>query len=587
MIDTRLTYDWQKWLGGTCESKAKIEYWCPENVYGRLHNFAPITREPVLRRWNSSALDHGGSYTDLWCGILPEKWAQTWPNVVQMIVFSVFSGTGTTLQLCWQGFIGTSSACLNCFIMSLLFPMGGKGHECTEAEILAKTSWIGWLDTLAVLFLFMLSNSQINTIKFGMSWHFFFMMEFINPETGREPCPSYDKVFFGLICLSEYWFVVFVTTILGCIFAVIVTFVPCPLFNQRKAYSEMATVAKTVSAIWIESVEYICGAERTAQRFRIEAKIDAIREMEMTIESNLKAGAVLESTCVSRLNLSKAVVASFLQDIFDVMPAVKWCVLNEDFGGQHQEFIGDLQPHLQALVCEATELLELCIRAPYAKGADRDTMRLVSLLQNDIISKSAKHVQQLQNFLVREYRRKHLQLNVDLADETTLVFCLSFTARKAADLSELICNKKEDWACWRGDNLKLLALGCWEGFKNTWKPEKIFRALAVECADHLSFASRNFVGIATVFFLAITLESYIFQKFSAVMPATLALLISQYQSTAFTNNLHRLLGVLLGKVLPLLILSGLTLAHCGNLRSASVVTFCKTAMRSWARSPWL
>ena len=37
----------------------------------------------------------------------------------------------------------------------------------------------------------------------GMSWHFFFMMEFINPETGREPCPSYDKVFFGLICLSE------------------------------------------------------------------------------------------------------------------------------------------------------------------------------------------------------------------------------------------------------------------------------------------------------------------------------------------------------------------------------------------------
>ena len=30
-------------------------------------------------------------------------------------------------------------------------------------------------------------------------------------------------------------------------------------------------------------------------------------------------------------------------------------------------------------------------------------------------------------------------------------------------------------------------------------------------------------------------------------PATLALLISKYQSTAFTNNLHRLLGVLLGR----------------------------------------
>ena len=77
------------------------------------------------------------------------------------------------------------------------------------------------------------------------------------------------------------------------------------------------------------------------------------------------------------------------QDIFDVLPAVKWCapgrsfesfesmpreVLNEDFGGEHRGFIGDLQPHLQALVVEATELLELCIRAPYAKGEERRGM---------------------------------------------------------------------------------------------------------------------------------------------------------------------------------------------------------------------
>ena len=28
----------------------------------------------------------------------------------------------------------------------------------------------------------------------GMSWHFFFMMDFIDPDTGRTPCPHYDKV---------------------------------------------------------------------------------------------------------------------------------------------------------------------------------------------------------------------------------------------------------------------------------------------------------------------------------------------------------------------------------------------------------
>ena len=149
------------------------------------------------------------------------------------------------------------------------------------------------------------------------------------------------------------------------------------------------------------------------------------------------------------------------QDIFDVLPAVKWCapgrsfesfesmpreVLNEDFGGEHRGFIGDLQPHLQALVVEATELLELCIRAPYAKGEERRGMRcggreiesfgkekrLGTLdfrpghvdfhgfstisVRNNYIQESAIFVHRLQNFLVEAYRKKHLRLNADLAD---------------------------------------------------------------------------------------------------------------------------------------------------------------------------
>ena len=41
---------------------------------------------------------------------------------------------------------------------------------------------------------------------------------------------------------------------------------------------------------------------------------------------------------------------------------------------------------------EATELLELCIRAPYAKGLERESM-------NRYIQESAYHVQKLQHFL--------------------------------------------------------------------------------------------------------------------------------------------------------------------------------------------
>ncbi|CAJ1454537.1 unnamed protein product, partial [Effrenium voratum] len=162
----------QRDLHGELRSNAKKEYFCPDNAYGRTdmadmgnawqgmarhvdviaaaqdvelcpnHTEAEVEAaasslaKKCLRAasaWNSSAAappSTGSSDPELWCGLLPcaqpEKWSETWPNVVQMVVFSVFGGTGTTIQLCWQGFVGTFCACLNCFVMSLLFPEGGK-----------------------------------------------------------------------------------------------------------------------------------------------------------------------------------------------------------------------------------------------------------------------------------------------------------------------------------------------------------------------------------------------------------------------------------------------------------------------------
>ena len=84
-----------------------------------------------------------------------------------MVVFTVFGGTGTTLQLAWQGFVGTSCACLNAFVMSMLFPHGGKAELCTELQMAAGackagelifsspgySPFFGWLDILGILFL--------------------------------------------------------------------------------------------------------------------------------------------------------------------------------------------------------------------------------------------------------------------------------------------------------------------------------------------------------------------------------------------------------------------------------------------------
>ena len=40
------------------------------------------------------------------------------------------------------------------------------------------------------------------TLNPGMSWHFYFMMEFINPKSGRKICPESELVF-GMVCVTE------------------------------------------------------------------------------------------------------------------------------------------------------------------------------------------------------------------------------------------------------------------------------------------------------------------------------------------------------------------------------------------------
>ena len=570
IVDTRLAYDWQHWIGGSCQSKAKQDFYCEENDYGKMVSDTTLTQKPQLRPWDPDAGPWSESRSQLWCGILPEKWAATWPNVVQMVVFTVFGGTGTTLKLAWQGFIGTSCACLNIFAMSLLFPHGGKvqacshseaaNGQCVEGEMVHLSDgyreWIGWLDTLGVLFLFMASNSQTNTIKFGMSWHFFFMMDFMNPQVGRTPCPEDDKLILGSICVNEYWFVVLVTTILGCLFSVVATFVPCPLFNSRKAYQEMLSTMGAVNKIWEETVVYIGGGKRTAARYNLAAKMDAIRQMLVNVNANLE-DAWWESALLCSYEPRRKLLDQIrlnLKDMVDILPAVKSCVLNQDFrGSRYQAFVRSVHRQLKTMVQNATQLTEDCLGASYA--------RRIAPEKRERIEACLELMRKQQQDLLLVCSTHCFELSGDSVDESVLAFTVSFTSRKAADLAQLILSwdeKGSNWRCWRRHNFGHLMEGCWQGLRQTWDPRRMAGK------EHLWFALRNFVGIAIVFFLAMKLDGYVFKPYQATMPATLALLISQYQNTAFLNNLHRLLGVLLGKVLPLLILSALSLLDCGS-----------------------
>ena len=131
----------------------------------------------------------------IWCGWLPAVWQDYWPNIAQFIVFTVYVSTGDTIRLAWQGLIGTLFACINLELMTFLYPGGAAGAVCETADCVPQpyNEAIVMADVILVLFLFLFSRADENTIKFGMSWHVFFMMDFMNPTKmlgllGGAPC---------------------------------------------------------------------------------------------------------------------------------------------------------------------------------------------------------------------------------------------------------------------------------------------------------------------------------------------------------------------------------------------------------------
>eukprot|EP00930_Biecheleria_cincta_P044066 TRINITY_DN30230_c0_g1_i2.p1 TRINITY_DN30230_c0_g1~~TRINITY_DN30230_c0_g1_i2.p1 ORF type:complete len:1254 (-),score=157.81 TRINITY_DN30230_c0_g1_i2:48-3578(-) len=566
-------HEWQQWIGGVCQAQAKQDFFCADFMYGRYHNFAPATQLPNLHSWNSSLGDWSSdSRANLYCGILPESWAATWPNVVQMIIFSVYGGTGTTVRLCWQGFIGTSAACLNVFVMQFIYPEGALAQRpCTledraSQRCLARdvtyndpnyNPYLVWLDLLGFVFVILFSNSEVNTMKFGLSWHFFFMMDFMNPTKGHHCCAAGERVFYGLICVEEYWFAAWFTTVFGCVFAVLATLLPYQWLESRSAYSGLCASLNSVSRIWEESIHYICGREQSTKRFHVEALIDGTIADSPPLATHLKAmwwEVALIFTCQSEQVMNQLTqIQENLCDVIDILPALKSCVINEDFTGGHNDFCQQLGPHMKSMVAECTSLAQLCLAAAYQR-------RMSSTLRK-AISDSVEHLDDLQMLMVDAYVRACPTASRDLADETIVLFALSFLARKVTDLARLV----PEWhSSARGccghlaltRRLSLICRGACKGFRGTWLDGSIFRD------GHLRFALRNFVAITVVTVASVHFNQFVFAMYSPIMPATLSLLVSRYQSSAFTNNVHRLLGVLLGKVLPLLIVSGFAQLAC-------------------------
>lgn len=504
----------------------------------------------------------------IWCGWLPNNYLANWPNLVQMIVFTVYQNTGTTVMQAWQGMIGTFMAVLNVFVMDQLFP-----HE--------SVGLVAWADTLIFIFLVLISGSQENTMKFAMSWHVFFMMTFLDPNhaNGQGEFPT------GIPRLDwdQYTVVVFVTAVAGVILAVVTTVIPPPgLLNYIRVVDDAEVALQAVSKIWTEAIDYFCGHGRSARRFVVAEAITSMNSTVSNVQGNLSNSwwETLDLLGFGKKRLLFNTFDTTLQKTGSVMVAVQDSVLTEDFGSSHTMFCDGLHKSMVDLKTEAVSLLERCQKS--CKDGDIDEVE-VEEIDEAIEDVKASQLRLLEKYKQLSSEQKGAQfISQDLSNENEFIFALSVWARKITDFATNIIKIDADLDSHTHSCGMTLCETVKRGFINTWR---------LPTREKTIWALRNFIPISFAFWCGWAMPcpmvdafqaadgevescsktrilASVFTPYDANMANTLGLLINHYPGSALINNIMRLLGVTLGKVMPIVLLGGLNIMRRGSPEKA-------------------
>lgn len=614
----------------------RLSVQCAATDIGRQVNIRDPGDLPVLVPWNASfgAWEHGRE-DHIWCGIFPATYLSNWPNVAQLMVFTVFKNTGTTINLAVQGVIGTVLAGANMHLMVKMFPQGArafpcvsKGNETREGffviwykkptawhvararsleeawEVYRKSdtgglraraifhpdgtmdTWAKWFDlgwekklkeryrslfkadckegglvyddrnyerfgelvsfanVAVVTMLFLISLSAKNTIMFGLSWHLCFMMNFMNPSLGVPRGQEEHVKWF----LTEY-FVVEATTVLGAVLAIVATLVPCArLFNVQHLAEDLTTVTLCITDIWDDSVSYLFGCHQSAKRFQIETAIDSLSRTSSVAKDHI-SGAWWETFGIGRGARQRRLLKAFETyptSIKDILYVVKSCVLSESFNGEHNSFMQQVRGPAEALLAKTQLLLWVCSSACTDGHIDE--------LAAEKISRSASTVRDDQAALLAAFARCSPKISADLSEEQQFLFALSMWARRTTDFADCLVGLAKDESSGQDSIFEVML----RAIRETWDPKGMFQI------DHAMFAARNWLSIMVVFFIGFYAEGSIFDRYSYVMPVTLSLLMVSDGShhVEYEKCTHRLLGVTLGKCLPIVVVSVLGTFEC-------------------------
>jgi len=464
--------------------------------------------------------------------LIPSVYVQIDPNWATMIgpigilllVFSLYGNLGLTIQLSYQGFVGTGVACLVTYVMSALMPLGARNPE-TYYPIPAHA-----VNVLAI-FLGLWLNLSNNFRLFYVCYQCYFYMEFVNPNSvviyNTSWSPNPDSYLVTTIGTTGY----------GCVFAILICLIPYPIRATRSCRASALSTVANLNSLMDFCVDYYNREDRSVKIFQAEAKAVGLRNQVNGLGGDLDGmwweGFDMGSSGQTRHFLIRHL--EMMKSMVDNVFALQIAISKEDFGESHVACMKAInEPHIKNLMSASKRLMHDATAAANDGNVDKSEKESLQKGIDDAKSALAELSKALD-----EHRKTHYPNEVitgDLQAEHFFVYCLSRYAGLAIQYTENMINDEP--------RPKGICKTMIDSFCDIFNKQELFDE------HNLNFLMRGFLSIIICFYFGMY-----FMTYAGVPSGTGSLLLNKFSGAAIVKNLGRLQAVLISQVVPHLICS--------------------------------
>lgn len=448
----------------------------------------------------------------------PAYAAMVTSGVVEMVVFTTCSNLGITVQLAWQGFIGTLSAAAIMHALNALMPGGAAGEHYNAPLVHALN--------VLVIFGGLWLNMSKNVRMFLLCWHAYFMMEFMNPNTTTV----YNTTW--AVIPDSYTTTVLVTSTIGVLAAICVMIFPYPVRSTNACRQAALDSVGRLTSLMNSLVEYYNRQEASVKIHQLEEQANDLRAMIETMQTDVD-GAWWETFDLGRSGCRRMLLTQhvgMMKEMSDIVFALEVCISREDFAATHVTCMQGISEKVRQLVDAITDLLKCATMAAndgYLNAQEKEHLSnlvaKVKAAQKDL----AVHFDG-----VRRQISPQKVITAELQSESFFVQCLSMYGRLAVEYTEnMVVNPPRPVCC-------LIAI--FRAFKDMFSRDVLRRGMDIH-----GFTVRNTISLVLCYYIG-----YFKLGYSGVPAGTAALLLTDFSGSALHKNMMRLQAVCIGSILP-------------------------------------